>query len=332
MGTRDILPNDLLKELLDSGVKFDENGEIIDDLEGRVNDTAGQGDDLDEEDADESGENDSDEAGDEEDTSDSDEDTDEDADTKQKVTKLARKINLKSELSDEDESDTGNVKLTPKPKIQENLDESSEIFLLRRQIAELRDLISNKDTQNSKADQEEDIGSALREEAAKFRQMRLKQFAHNIETSVNAKYPDVSFKEIIASSEWEEYQNSRVMGRRVGDLYAIIVESEEADDVISFFDDFVGKFLPSKSKSKPIAQAMRKVVKQENKPALKDLAVPDNAKAAVTKTARSGFDFVASDYGRQLNLAERGKISRDEFDKFETKFFRAEKEGRVKNE
>ena len=78
---------------------------------------------------------------------------------------------------------------------------------------------------------------------------------------------------------------------------------------------------------------MKKVVKAPvNKPSLKDQALPEKAKATASKSKRSGFDFTTSDYAEMLNKAERGKISVDEFVKFEEKFLKAEREGRVKDE
>jgi hypothetical protein len=327
MGTRDILPADLLEEMIANGVKFDEDGEIIEDNSFLSGDEADTEEDQNEETSDESSEDDSEEASDEDDSDDDSEEADED---EPKVTKLARKVNLKKELADEEEVAEPKIKLTPKV-VKQDEETSSELFILRRELAELKALIAKK-PEDKATDNKEDYGAALREEAARFKQMRLRQFANNVELSVNAKFPDTTFKEIIASAEWEEYQNSRVMGSRVGDLYIATVKSEEPEDVISFFDDFVDRFLPSKSKAKPVAAAMKKVIKKENKPDLKDLAVPDKAKAAVTKPTRSGFDFTASDYQKMLDKAERGQITLEDFTKFETKFLKAEKEGRVKND
>lgn len=326
MGTRDILPADLLEEMLANGVKFDEDGEIIEENSFLSGEEATDEDEEDEAVGEEGTDDDSEESSDEDDS----EDDSDEADEEPKVAKLARKVNLKKELADEEEVTEPKIKLTPKvTKQTEN--ENSELFTLRRELAELKALIAKKPEEKT-AENGEDLGASLREEAARFRQMRLRQFANNVELSVNAKFPDTTFKEIISSAEWEDYQNSRVMGSRVGDLYIATVKSEEPEDVLSFFDDFVDRYLPSKAKAKPVAAAMKKVMKKETKPDLKDLAVPDNAKAAVSKSKRAGFDFTASDYQTMLDKAERGQITLEEFTKFETKFLKAEKEGRVKND
>lgn len=319
MGTRDMLPPDLLKEMEESGVKFDENGEIIEpnqflsdadedspeDEEDENADTPDDGED----DTDPSGEDDSDES-DDEDSEEDDEPEDEPEESKVKI--------------------KPRFKLTPKKAEKETDD--SEVVELRRRLAELEEKI--KTPVPSKDEEDENaLASTLRKEVSQFRKMRMKEFANSVETTIDVMYPETSFKEIISSSEWQDYQNSRVMGARVGDLYLTTIKSEDKDDVVSFFSDFVDRYLPSLSKAKPIAAAMKKVVKAPvNKPALKDQALPEKAKATTTKSKRSGFDFTTSDYATMLEKAERGKISVDDFTKFEEKFLKAEREGRVKDE
>ena len=318
MGTRDMLPPDLLREMEESGVKFDENGEIIDpnqflsDADEEDNSSEDENDDTD---------NSSDTDGD--DGSDSDENDSEGDESDE-------------EDDSEENDDKKTVKVTPRfkltPRKQDNDSDDSEVAELRRKLAELEAKIKAP-VQSDDEEDETALASTLRKEVSQFRKMRMKEFATTVEATIDTMYPETSFKEIISSNEWQEYQNSRVMGARVGDLYLTTIKSEDKDDVVSFFSDFVDRYLPSLSKAKPVAAAMKKTLKpQKDKPNLSDMAIPEKAKASTTKSKRVGFDFTTSDYQMMLEKAERGQITLEEFTKFEDKFLKADKAGRVKDE
>ena len=326
MGTRDILPPDLLKEMEASGVKFDENGEIIDpnqflsdvddDSSNEEEDQSNAPDEDDQEDDSEDQEDDSSEDDDESDDQEEDEEEEEEKPAK----KTAKKVDIKPRF-----------KLTPKSNKSDD-DSDNEVADLRRQLKELEAKIKAPVQSN---DDEDDttLASTLRREVSQFRKMRMKEFASSVESTINTMYPETSFQEIITSVEWQDYQNSRVMGARVGDLYITTIKSEEKDEVVSFFSDFVDRYLPSLTKAKPVAAAMKKTLKPNGtKPKLEDQAIPEKAKATNGKPKRSGFDFTTSDYNTMLDKAQRGQISVEEFTKFEDRFLKAEREGRVKDE
>jgi hypothetical protein len=324
MATKDYLPADLLRQMEESGVKFDENGEVIDPdnfLDNEEDQSDDQTDDQqdntdNEDDSQDESENDDNQSGEESSDEDDLEEDDEPAPKK------------KAKVASEEKS--SRLVLTPKTKDEPEV--NTEVMDLRRELSEIKALLAAKKSETPKED-EGDIGATLRKEVDSFRRMRMDNFASTIESEVNSSFPQTSFKDIIASKEWEQYQNSRVMGARVGDMYLTTIRSEEKGDVVSFFTDFVDRYLPSLSKATPIAAAMKKAVKADpNKAKLEDLAVPDKAKAAVSKSKRTGFDFTTSDYAKALDQAERGKMSVAQFAKFEEGFFKAEREGRVKQD
>ena len=60
-----------------------------------------------------------------------------------------------------------------------------------------------------------------------------------------------------------------------------------------------------------------------------DLAVPNRSKTTTPPRSKK-YDYEEDDYIKQLTLAERGKISHQQFNEFDDKFNKALAQGRVK--
>ena len=164
--------------------------------------------------------------------------------------------------------------------------------------------------------------------------MRMQEFKNSVVRSVNDLSLGASFQEIIASEEWESYLGTKVFGVKVSDMLKNAIEETSLDDVVSFYSDFVNRYVPSVAKVKPSSKTAKKLINSDRSKKLADLATPDRTvadrKAVTNKSSRNTFIFNETDYETMLGKAERGLISFEDFVKFEAKFDAAKKAGRVK--
>jgi hypothetical protein len=310
MADIDILPQDVIDELKASGVKFDEDGNIIEeqvtqeenDPETDENDDSGNDDDTEQGDADEDvGDDDADELSDE-------------VDDEPPVKKVKPVEKTK-------------LKLTPRKSNADDPDKD-ELLKLRRDNEELQAQLAalTKDDASKPED-------SMKTEALRFKHLRLREFKNSVSRSVDSLGLGATFNDIIASEEWPQYLNTKVFGSKVSDMLKNAIEESNLDDVISFYTDFSTRFLPSVAKTKQPSPAMRKVVKNSNSEKLADLATPNKTQAdrkSGMDTSRKAYLYNESDYETMLSKAERGQMPYSDFVKFETKFDAARKAGRVK--
>lgn len=319
------IPKDVMEQLIQAGVKFDEDGNIIDDDNEFIalsddNDDVDDDEDLnqtdDQDDEDVSFEDDEDDG----ESGEDDQDEDDDEEDEPVHPKKRKKV---SKDSDEDTSEK--PLLTPRevtpPKTE---DTNPDLTELKKNIqALLEQYQNNSNNTNDDVDVNDDISATLaelRREAQEFRQLRAQTFADNVKKRVNENDYGADFSTIVQSKQWDEYLSSRAYGKKIADLYKQSILEHDADAVIFFFDDFASKYLKSSAKEE-------QSVKQDD---LDDLAVPDKTKANKAPKKRSKYDFEEEDYIRKLDEAERGRISREEFLAFEKKFELALSKGRVK--
>ena len=319
MADIDILPQDIVDELKASGVKFDENGNIIEDKLIETND-----DDQDDDQQDTDDQEDNDDSSDDEDD-DSDEGSDND------------------ETSDDGEDDT-NDDDESKSKSKSKKSVKTSISLTKRKVGgDGKDTIENLRREKAELesrleallkDDEAKPEDSIKKEALRFKHMRMQEFKNSVVRSVNDLSLGASFQEIIASEEWQSYLGTKVFGVKVSDMLKNAIEETSLDDVVSFYSDFVNRYVPSVAKVKPSSKTAKKLINSDRSKKLADLATPDRTvadKKAVTKnSSRNTFIYNETDYETMLGKAERGQISYEDFVKFEAKFDAAKKAGRVK--
>lgn len=318
-------PADVLESLKQSGVKFDEDGNIIE--EKFIDDNTEIDEDVntqeeeileDELDADEEddGEEDDEEI-------DAEEDDGEEIDDEEVEEEVKPKVKPKKSL-------------TPKGK-KENPDQdiNSELGRLRKQredqeatIARLEKLLEDS-KRNLDPDGDIQSRSIVEEEIQKFKVFKEKQFASEVRKSVNSLQIGANFEEIINSAEWAEYMGSSVKGHKINDLYIGVVqrgiENGEVEPLIEYFEDFALKYLNEDDGGEKPSKSSSGTKKRK----LEDLAVPEKTKASRSVKSRK-FDFKAEDFEIMLDKAQRGSITQKQFVAFEKKFETALSKGRVK--
>lgn len=310
-----LIPKDIMDSLVESGLKLDDDGNVINEEEFINQDQDDDVDDLDD-DLDDNNDNEDDVTDDLhddddylDDDDDDDDDLDDDTDDK-KVIKTSKKT--LTIASDDDNVDEDN----------------SEVEELKSELKQLRKLVNSN--ANSKGNEGEELTpeEELREEVRKFRKMRLDNFANDVTRRVNSLNLGYRFDDIIASKEWKTYQKSVILGNTVGKLYEAAIMQNDSDAVVSFFEDFSEKYLSEEKTDINAKKGADKKAKSK-KSNLDDLAVPEKSKPA-RQTRKSKFDFHADDYGTKLELFERGKMSTSEWQKFENDFEKSSLKGRVK--
>jgi hypothetical protein len=307
MADIDILPPDVVADLKASGVKFNDEGNIIQDAYLAQDD---EEDDLQTEDKDlDTQEDDPVEDGDAEEL---DVETPEDEEDDEPAEDTRKKLSARR------------LALTRRKEASEDGEDSSEKY--QRENAELRAQLAAL-----LKDDEEKPEDAIKKEAMRFKHMRLQEFKNSVVRSVNELDLGGSFQDIIASEEWSTYLNTKVFGVKVSDMLKNSIEETKLDDVVSFYADFTDRYLPSVAKTKSPSKTAKTML-SKSRANLADLATPKRAE--VDKRAgdnkRSGFLYTETDYGDTLSKAERGLISFDDFVKFEAKFNAAKKAGKVK--
>lgn len=310
------IPNDVRKSLENSGVKFDQDGNIIEDdfFDNQENDLEDQQDD----DLDDDNQQDDDDLDDEDDQQDNDdleddEDQQDDDDLEDDTPKKKKKP-----------SPSWKNNLTPKSNISNDSTETSEIL---KRIEAIQQQIQNNTQQDDDLDDQQDdpnqkLLSKLQEEARNFEKMAMRRLASELSREVNRRFEKygVNYNNVINSQEWDDFLNTKVYGESIGKRYQIAIKNQDIDTMVNVFDDFGDRYLKEKEKEK-----------KEKKKSLSDLAVPESSKAKRSVKRRAKYDFAQSDYSEKLNLMERGKITPEEFYSFEAKFEKAEREGRVKD-
>lgn len=290
----DLIPRDMRLQMEEVGIKFDEDGNIIEE------------DVISEEDiiSDDDQNDDDDDQNDDQDDNDDDEDQDDD---------------------DEDDDEPLSLKLTKRHKSEPVKKESEDI------IARLSELINKDKTELQKPELEDDPSiAALKREVAEFRRMRMKDFAKTVEKDVDNLSLGASFQDIIVSEEWGSYLDSKLLGSKVGNLYAEAIRENDGNAVVSFFKDFTDRYLSEINGTKKVSNSVKKAAKPKSgKPNLDDLAVPNRSKS-VRKPKRSKYDFEENDYAKKLEDFERGKLTHAAFVKFENDFSKALTANRVK--
>lgn len=334
------VPRDVREALEKAGVKFDNQGNIIEDDNETFIEIENEDDDeedvedeevLDDDQEEEEDEGDDDDESDytdddSEDNEDDDEDEDEDDEEVEEQPK-SKKRKPKTKKDKVDESDDDELpKLTPKQLKKQEEDGDEAISEIRKNLKALlekgRDIKSdNTDNDNDEIDARIALAE-LRREAEEFRKLRFQAFADNVKTRVNQSNYGAQFEDIINSTQWEEFLNKKAYGSRIGDLYRTAIQSQDANSVLFFFDDFASKYLQKPTKKK------ESVNKQKED--LDDLAVPDKTKTSGSPKKRKKWDFEEDDYITKLDEAERGIITREEFIKFSDAFESALSKGRVK--
>lgn len=326
-----IIPNDVREALEAAGVKFDENGNIIEDdketfITDNEDDQVDEDQDIDQDDEDQEAEDDDDQDIDQDDDSENDEDEsdDEDEDDEEETPPLRKKKKSKTK-AEEDEGD--GIKLTPRQVEQKKQEEELTIESIRSNMQALLEKYNNNaeaDTQvkpDAVVDDHDSVIQELRKEVEDFRRLKYASFADTVKQKVANKNFGVSFNDIIGSQQWDEFLASSAYGRKISEMYREAVSSQDTDAVLFFFDDFASRYL------KPVNRKEDKsVTKQDD---LDDLAVPDKTKTSKTPR-RKKYDFEEDDYAVKLDEAERGAISREEFVKFNDAFEAALSKGRVK--
>lgn len=309
MADIDILPQDVIDELKAAGVKFDENGNIIDEVITPDEDTQ-------EDDQDSSEQSDS-----EDDDSEVGETTDEDEEVEEEVEPVQKKSKaIKSELAEK------RIKLTRREEPVE--EDQAELLTLRKEKKDLEDQLAAliKDSDEKPED-------AIKKEAMKFKHLRLREFKNSVSRSVDDLDLGANFNDIISSEEWPQYLNTRMFGAKVSDMLRNAIEESNLDDVISFYTDFANRFLPTLAKTKVPSAPVKRLVKKSSTEDLRDLATPNKTQVdrkSSVDPSRKTYLYNETDYEVMLSKAERGQMPYDDFVKFETKFEAARKAGRIK--
>ena len=319
------VPKDVRKTLEEAGVKFDDQGNIIEDL----NETfmeLGEGNEEDDDDLDDQDDDLEEDEGDDDDdeSDDTDEDSDEgddDSDEEEEPEPKKRKKKTKKDKT-EDTDDDGLPKLTPKQLQKQKSDDDDSMSEIRRNLKAILEKGNDLKSDDQDDDDTQSALQDLRKEAEEFRKLRFQTFANNIRDRVKQSNYGVPFDDIINSTQWEEFLNKKAYGSRIGDLYRSAIQSQDSDSVLFFFDDFASKYLQRASKKE------ESVNKQKDD--LDDLSVPDKTKTSGSPKKRRQYDYEEADYITKLDEAERGIITREDFVKFSDSFESALSKGRVK--
>jgi hypothetical protein len=309
MADIDILPQDVIDELKAAGVKFDENGNIIDEV-------ITPDEDIQDDSQTDSGESD------QEDTdSEADDEADEDDDEVEEEVSPVKTKAIKADLAEK------RMKLTRRADpIDEN---NAELLALRKEKKDLEDQLAAL-----LKDNEETPEDAIKKEAMKFKHLRLREFKNSVSRSVDDLDLGANFNDIISSEEWPTYLNTKMFGSKVSDMLRNAIEESNLDDVISFYTDFANRYLPTLAKTKVPSAPVKKLIKKANAESLSDLATPNKTQVdrkTSVDPSRKTFLYNESDYEVMLTKAERGQLPYDDFVKFETKFDAARRAGRVKS-
>jgi hypothetical protein len=121
-----------------------------------------------------------------------------------------------------------------------------------------------------------------------------------------------------------------MLGSRVSDMLVASIKDTNLSDVTSFYKDFSERYLPMIQKSKKIDPKLAKATGKP-KSKLEDVAVPSKTQTdSVAIKKNSPYLYTGNDYIDMLDKAQRGRISLDDFDKFEKKYEAALKAGKVK--
>jgi len=319
----DNIPTDVRKQLEDSGLSFDADGQIIedsftsgfDDTKKKKKPVVEVKEDEDEDEDITSSENDNQDDEDDEDENKDENDEDEDEDEDDEPPVRSKKT----------------ISLTPRKKDEEDVSDdkitSKTLKVMQEEMLERINSLA-KDTEG-KLDEEAPSVKELRAEAQKFQKMRIQLFAKEVESDVNSLDLGAKFKDIITSQEWRDYLNSNILGTTIGTLYVDSVKENDSESVVGFFEDFTARFLPSVARSKKVSKTVKEAVKSTEKPSLDDLSVPNRSKTSNSPRKASKYDYKESDYGLMLDKAERGKITSKEFNEFDTKFNASLSKGRV---
>lgn len=349
------LPKDVYDSLVASGVKFDEQGNIIDDdffdnldpvdtdedeqeeVRNQQPDPVEETDDQDEDDEDEDEDEDESE---QDDKSEQEDENPDDADEEPEQKKSLEKKPAKKP-ADADKSEEKPFKLTPKATakpVEDKQVDNAEIIRLREELLALKEaLVSQGKPQAQKpsvvaeddefddedlTDEQRNFIKELKKERAEFHKVRMRQLSSMLENEVNRKFKDnnLSFAEITTSQEWADYLGTMRYGSRIGDFYVNAIKSGEISEMISFFDEFKERYIPKKEVKSQSA----------NQKKLSDLAVPDNTKAKKRLKTPSKYDFEEKDFSEKLEQFQRGRISAEQFAEFERKYEAAEIAGRVR--
>lgn len=325
----DLLPKDVRDSLENSGVEFDEHGNIIESK--FINTDEEDDEDQDDQDNQDVDDQDDDQGDDQDGQDDDDQDDDDDDDENE-------------DDEDEDEPQSRQLKLT---KIRERRQSEERVSTKKFEDTQARilaEIEAMKTSRKSKKDDDDDdeadddgippqLRAGLKElekEAKAFKRQRLKDLARTVEREVNELNLGAKFSDITSSEEWADYLNSRVYGTKVEDLYRAAVQESNSDDIVEFFSDFTERYLPKVQTSRKVSKTVKTAIKTKStKAPLDDLAVPAKS-AAKSKPRRTKFDFKDTDYAQALEQFERGRMSHEKFLEFEGKFETALSKGRVK--
>ena len=317
------VPSDVRRTLEAAGVKFDENGNVIEDENEKFISVEDEDEDEDLEEIEdgEGDDDDTDNSDDDADSEDDDEDDGEDEEEEDEEVEDEPKPKKRKPKAKKDEDDDL-PKLTPK-QIKEQKESGDEAILeIRKNLNKLLEKGENLKNKEPAIEEDADtVLSELKREAEEYRRLRFQAFADNVKTRVNQSNYGARFDDIINSTQWEEFLNKKAYGSKIGDLYRTAIQSQDADSVVFFFDDFSSKYLTKSPKEK------ESVTKQDD---LDDLAVPDKTKTSGNPKKRKKWDFEEADYSTKLAEAERGIITREQFVKFSDAFESALSKGRVK--
>lgn len=342
-----VIPKDIRDALEADGVEFDEFGNPIEKDDWfasltNLEEDDSQDDDQDTDDQDDQDDDDEDRVDDDQDDDQDDDEDDEDEDDEPEPKRVVKKTQKKTKPEpEEDDDEDAPSGLTLTPKVKKAVEEepkrnnSSDVLDKQQEILNRLNEISNRNRQSDQGDENEEdelaaIRKTLEDEVAHYKRLRLQDFANSVEDSVNRLSLGATFKDIIQSEEWNQYLSTKIMGAKIGDLYLEAIRSSSKDDVISIFNDFAARYVPSVSKHKNVTVKPKKKDVEDTKDKLEDLVVPDRTKSNKQPPKKSRYDFVDTDYQDMLDKAERGRITVEEFAAFEDKFTKAERTGRVK--
>lgn len=314
------MPDYLKKSLEQSGVKFDEHGNVIGD---DLFDSDDQEDQDEDQELDEDVEDDSDE--DVEPESDEDEDETEDEDEEEEEEPSEDTAAPKKKPVAEEKK----FKLTPRAAADQGQTSSnSEIESLKNEIRQLKEALQSGVTQgraqvDESADDEDSTQAVLeklKSEREQFQQFRMKQLATTLSNEVDRRFKDanITFADITSSQEWDNYLKTKRYGSTIGKFYVDAVKSADLDQMLNFFDEFKTRIEPTIVSNKT------------PKKSLSDLAVPDKNKATRRVKKPTKYLYDESDYSTQLRKFERGEIDAKKFADFEKKFDAADRQGRVR--
>lgn len=312
------IPRDVREQLEAAGVKFDDEGNIIEDeTESFIEDD--EEDDIEDEDDEIENDEDDESEVEEEDEDEVDDDDEEEEEEEPQPRKKKKKPSAKAEETEDA------PKLTPRQVVEKQKEDDLTIEAIRDNVKSLLEKYNfsptDDDVVEDEGTEESVVLAELRKEVSDFRKMRYASFADTVKQKVSDKALGASFQDIINSSQWDEFLNTSAYGRKIGQMYQEAVRSQDTDAVLFFFDDFASRYL-----KRPVEVKEEKSVKQND---LDDLAVPDKTKTSTTPR-RKKYDFEEDDYAIKLDEAERGVITREQFVKFNDAFESALSKGRVK--